>query len=453
MSLEDVKNLGLNVLILQTENSEEPTCEYVSAPSGSMGKSITNATKVPGSLIIISPSGDLLYDSGNYVKGESGMTVKIRGNTSAYASKKPYKIKLQKKADLLLRGDKKYNDKNWVLLNDNHLKLHTGFEISRLLQEEWTPSGMYVNVVMNNDYKGIYYLVESVERNEKSRIDVSDSGFIVEHDAYWWNENGAYVLSGYNPSLNYTFKYPDYEDISSSELNEISKILSDYEKSLSGNFYTDLIDQESFVKWILGHDILGTSDGGGANFYLSKYDLSPNSSIKAGPLWDFDTIELYDNSWSAVHTAFHRFDNLFEEDAPFMKVFKEFWKNNGKRVYEGILDFLEDYKNQEKWMGYELSSVATSKFWGGAHKAVDAALRDEEWFKSRFEWLKSRLGEFYENPSEEASLPATDLNPANKYFDIYTIQGIRILTKATKDDLNKLGKGLYIIEGRKVFIR
>ena len=87
LTFEEVKNLGLNVLVIQTENSETPSCEYVSSPAGSMGKSITNATKVPGSLSIYSPDGDILYDSGEYEKGESGMTIKIRGNTSAYASK------------------------------------------------------------------------------------------------------------------------------------------------------------------------------------------------------------------------------------------------------------------------------------------------------------------------------------------------------------------------------
>ena len=45
------------------------------------------------------PDGLLSYDSGDYVDGESGMTLKIRGNTSAWQLRKPYKIKLQKKAD------------------------------------------------------------------------------------------------------------------------------------------------------------------------------------------------------------------------------------------------------------------------------------------------------------------------------------------------------------------
>lgn len=265
IEFEDVLNLGLNVLVIDTKDSEEPTCEFVSAPEGSIGESITNATKVPGSLKIFSPQGQLLFYSGEYEKNESGITIKIRGNTSAYGSKKPYKIKLQKKEDLLLRGDKKFNDKNWVLINDNHLKLYTGFTVSRLIEEKWTPEGEYVNVILNKDYKGLYYLVESIERNEKSRIDVTESGFIIEHDAYWWNEEDQYLLSIFNPILNYTFKYPDFTDIDSSSLSDLQEIINVYEHSLKDDSYPNYIDMKSFARFILGHDILGTWDGGGAN--------------------------------------------------------------------------------------------------------------------------------------------------------------------------------------------
>ena len=98
--LDDIISKGLPVLYIQTVDSEEPTCDYVSAPAGCMGKTIANATKVPGRMIIyqwLDEMDSVLYDSGDYEKDVSGMTIKIRGNTSAYYEKKPYKIKLQKK--------------------------------------------------------------------------------------------------------------------------------------------------------------------------------------------------------------------------------------------------------------------------------------------------------------------------------------------------------------------
>lgn len=131
ISFEQLRDLGLPLIEITTINGEDPTCEYVDHPEGATGSSITNATKVPGRCRIWFHD-DCIYDSGDYQKDESGITIKIRGNTSAYPDKKPYKIRLQKKADLLFRTDPVYKDKDWVLLkgqsaftNENEMNLNT----------------------------------------------------------------------------------------------------------------------------------------------------------------------------------------------------------------------------------------------------------------------------------------------------------------------------------------
>ena len=136
MVLSDIISKGLPVLYIQTVDSEEPTCDYVSAPAGCMGKTIANATKVPGRMVIyqhIDESDSVLYDSGDYEKDVSGMTIRIRGNSSAYGTKKPYKIKLQKKKDLLFRGDEAtYKDKDWLLLKYDYLLAMAGFKVNSM---------------------------------------------------------------------------------------------------------------------------------------------------------------------------------------------------------------------------------------------------------------------------------------------------------------------------------
>ena len=124
--LDSIHSLGLPVITIETVDGEEPTCERADPPEeeGAVGMGITNATKVPGRLCI-TLGGDTLYDSGPYVKGASGMRVKIRGNSSAWTPKKPYKVMLERKADLLLRGDEeRYADRDWVLLKDPLFRLH-----------------------------------------------------------------------------------------------------------------------------------------------------------------------------------------------------------------------------------------------------------------------------------------------------------------------------------------
>jgi hypothetical protein len=99
--LKEALEYGLPVIVVNTVNDEEPTAEPINHPEGCLGTGITNATKVPGRVRIYF-SGDVEnpdFDSGEYEEGQSGMTFKIRGNSSANSSKKPFKIKLQKKAD------------------------------------------------------------------------------------------------------------------------------------------------------------------------------------------------------------------------------------------------------------------------------------------------------------------------------------------------------------------
>jgi hypothetical protein len=87
-------DLGLPVVWIRTVDGQEPSYEIADAPRGCWGGSIKNATKVPGRIVVL--SGDsVIYESGEYVDQQSGMTVKVRGNWSARRPKKPFKIKLQ----------------------------------------------------------------------------------------------------------------------------------------------------------------------------------------------------------------------------------------------------------------------------------------------------------------------------------------------------------------------
>ena len=173
-TLNEICEIGLPVIIINTVNNEEPTCEFVTSPEGAVGESITNATKVPCS-ITIRLHDEILYESGLYKADTSGATIKIRGNTSTILRAKPYKLKLEKKADLLLRNDDdKYKDKEFLLLiaYKNLFRTYVGFTLNEIIDMPYKPEIKPVNVFMNNKYRGLYYLTESVKRNKDCRINV-----------------------------------------------------------------------------------------------------------------------------------------------------------------------------------------------------------------------------------------------------------------------------------------
>ena len=196
---QEVPDSLIPVLHVTTVDGEMPACEVTQAPEGCVGVTITGNDYVPGRMVMTF-EGDTLYDSQEYEKGVSGMRIKIRGNsTGAYLAQHPYKIKLSKKDDLLLRGDKAYRHKEWVLLSmytwnvrmsnqeSNSLNI-AGTVLSRIMGMEWVPSYRFVHVVINGQYQGMYYLMETVDRGS-SRIDISETGFLIEHDVFWWKEN------------------------------------------------------------------------------------------------------------------------------------------------------------------------------------------------------------------------------------------------------------------------
>ena len=123
--------------------------------------------------------------------------IKGRGNYSWNAMlKKPYRLKLDKKAALL--GMKK--SKHFVLLAHADdwfcsLRDEIGFEVARRMNMPWTPEHKPIELVLNGDYQGIYWLAEQI-RVDADRVNIVEQedgetdpelitgGWLVEIDNY-----------------------------------------------------------------------------------------------------------------------------------------------------------------------------------------------------------------------------------------------------------------------------
>lgn len=151
------------LLEITTENCEDPTADYVSAPGdGTQGASITNNEPVKGTMV--------LTENGKTIS--SGLELRIRGNTSAYSTKKPYRLTLDQPIDLLGEDDSSA-DEDWILLayTGTNLKTYVGNYIAGLCGMEWQPKMKFVNVILNGDWKGCYLLIESVKQSS-TRVNV-----------------------------------------------------------------------------------------------------------------------------------------------------------------------------------------------------------------------------------------------------------------------------------------
>lgn len=419
VELDTVRSWGLPVLVIETVNHEEPRCEYVGPPEGCIGATTRNATKVPARLQLFSADiadPEPLYDSGDYVPDTAGLTVNIRGNTSAFIDKKPYKLKLQRKADLLLRGDSECKDKNWLLLHDDDLKSLFGLTVSQVVGMKWTPAFTYVNVVFNGDYRGIYLLIEQVRRNRDCRLNCEKTGFVVELDPYWWNEELSIKSLAFSATYRYTFKYPEWDDVTDAQLAYVTQVMNKFDKSIAKGTYPQYIDVASMARWLVAHEIMGTWDSGGANKYFLKYDNSDTTLLEMPVLWDFDSSMQMEGAWSRLHSdIFRRF--FSNSNMELVKQWQHRWRTLTPWVADTIKARYKRWVKSEQGRGVEASRPHDNARWGTAHPTVaDCRKQVNAWVKARKLWLDEHVDDFYADPcapadvNEDGRVDVDDLN-------------------------------------------
>lgn len=117
--------------------------------------------------------------------------VRGRGNVTWTTDKKPYKLKLDKKADLLGMG----KNKHWALLanrfDGSMLRNRLVSYIGTRLGLDYTPKMLPVDLVINGEYAGSYFLSETV-RIGSSRVDIDE---LTPEDNTEPNISGGYLLA------------------------------------------------------------------------------------------------------------------------------------------------------------------------------------------------------------------------------------------------------------------
>ncbi|MDR2693230.1 MAG: CotH kinase family protein [Chitinispirillales bacterium] len=267
----------------------------------------------------------------NITRSSKPDSLRLRGNSTADATKKPYRIKFGEKVSLF----GKEAAKSWVLLAnyyDGTFALNAiAFEMGTRMGLEYTNSSQLVDLYINNQYKGIYQLTEQVQAND-ARVNLREKhrGWLMELDYHapasdeckqafvadpapssgggqcYYNCPPATTSGNYNLTL--FIKSPQLDDTSftrnpndSSSLRFVKTDINNLvTKMKASNFpengYRDMIDLDSYAKYVLIQLVLDNFDfnsktqtGGlpGSN-YLYRRDSSSSSKIKAGPLWDFD---------------------------------------------------------------------------------------------------------------------------------------------------------------------
>ena len=402
ITYEQVRQAGLHIVEITTVNNEEPEGTIVESPLFPGSYNMVYKNKVPCK-IVISKDGQIIYDSDEYIQKKSGATIRINGNTTAYFSypqNMPYKIKLEKAADLLCRGnDSIYKDKEWRLIKDAvSLNTMIGLKISQLLDLEWTPAYIPCNVIINGNYRGCYLLIENMKKNELCRINCDkQTGYIIEKDPYWWKETKYFSSNRYKDDNVYrwTWKYPDSDEVNEEQEKYIKQYIESMEESLSNGNYEFYIDIMSFAKWILVHDILGTRDSWGSNMFIKKYDNTDNSRLQLPCVWDFDSsYDVTPGSFSLLHTQENEyFHTLFNSsNRTFATTYVTLWNEKKTEIFNKLYDFLNEYSNSDEANALDISRVLNNKRWNYNYSTVNENIQHTyNWLQNHIELLDQNI--------------------------------------------------------------
>ena len=323
---------GIPVVYLNIDESQGTIEEMID--------SIDHSVYCYGTISIVVPEGfhysdfvDLACESLEDLE----MSIRGRGNSTWEMSpKKPFKIKLEEKTDVLGLGE----NKHWALLANYFDETLIRDRITAWLGDElgfaFTPRGVPVDVVLTGEeygthYLGSYYLTENV-RVDENRLEIPElkkddtdplvitGGYLIQNSyqvskdspdrfktsrgAEWATHTPSFDTEEEGGSLGRDlFTSEGEESFTDVELGDgyknpaqmeyIQNYIQYFEDVLyeEGTAYRELMDVESAAKyWLVQMFTLnGDAYATGSTYFYKERDTEDSvGKIYWGPLWDFD---------------------------------------------------------------------------------------------------------------------------------------------------------------------
>ena len=414
----------LPVLYIQTENKEPITSKDY----------YLNATYY---LDAIGLEG---YESIGSASAPLTMEIKGRGNYSWTGfDKKPYRIKLADKQPLL--GMKK--SKHFALLahaddsNDRKgfMRNAVGFELSRMIGMTYTPDARPLEVVLNGDYIGLYFLTEHI-RVDKDRVNIVEQedeetdnekitgGWLVEIDNYD-DDPHITIKEGGKTTMWITYKTPEVLSPQQEQyLTEQMKLIDNlvYGDKNSEELW-NYLDMDALAKFYIVQELTDNYESFHGSCYLHK-ELGENEKWYFGPVWDFGSSFNRDKSQYMYQGDVwhnHWIPEICKFPA-FMDRVKEIWNEFYNGDYNNIYNFIDTHENliaqaavkdKERWSQYHGSQTIGTYI----ERTTNVLRKNAEWLNEQWKEGSGSNG----NDNE----PDTVINDVVDYMYVW-VDGERI---------------------------
>lgn len=385
------------------------------------GKRIVDEPKIKAGMTIFWDIEGMNNLSASRIHYDGFIGIELRGNSSQSWPKKPYKIETRdadgENLNFSLIGLPKEND--WVLHAPYVDKtLLRNALIYRLLNEMgwYAPRYRYCELVINNDYKGVYLLVESL-KIDNDRIDLAPTidnditgGYLLElTTSNRLSKGEPYLISDIAEQV-MGIKYPKDEELTAEHTEYITNYIDDFEKALynkhfSGDQdYKNYIDVPSFIDHMLVSEVFRQLDAFCASHHFYK---DAQGKLVMGPGWDYnrsignykghDTWKTYGFWLTSSRGGCKPFwpEHIYADNS-FMTAYKARYaelRDNvlSARHINAIIDEYSAYLDTPKDRNFEIWDIEESR----SHKYVQGSYDGEidyvkNWLDDRFEWLDNK---------------------------------------------------------------
>ncbi|MCX4293954.1 MAG: CotH kinase family protein [Prevotella sp.] len=382
------------------------------------------------------------------------MQIRGRGHSSWKSPKKPYKIKLGAKAALMGMPE----NKHWALLKPTENTV-AGLQLGKLTGMVWTPDFRPLEVVLNGDYIGLYFLTETIridenrvniheQRDLETAADMIEGGWLVEVDNY---RDECQITIPENNRWNLTLRYHSPGNLSdvqeqwlTAEFKAINAAI--YSADKRSTAWEKYIDVESIARFFVLQEVMDNPDGFHGSFYLHK-DLGDGAKWTAGPAWDLLCYNREKTDYTfkmKVHYGItpHWIGEIIQYDS-FCKAVETVWNEVYPDCLSEIFDYIDDvmlpldiaWRNDcERWNDDPLQTVELR-----ADRIKTALQRNIDWFNEHLP------------VSEYSSLTVVPGFLPDGVTKVFNLQGICIGEYASETDaLSDLRRGIYIINGKKI---
>ena len=432
--------------------------------------------------------------------------IRIRGNTSKNFEKKSFALEttdlsgLEQNVSLLGMPP----ESDWVLTasyaDKSMMRNSISYDIFRQMGQ-YAPRTRDVELILNNEYRGIYALTEKPKRGD-DRINVSKlspdensypeitGGYILKIDRS--DEDGWYSLFGGNAQNNssfyYQYVYPKDIVITVPQKNYINNFMDSLETAINSLSFADpiigyqkYIDVESFIDFFIINELSKNVDAYRLSTYLYKDNISHGGKIHIGPVWDYDIAWHncnYGNTKNPIGWQYQLADTVHPSPAWWSRLLQD--SNFSNKLYcrwnalrDSILDlnYLNNYINEKaNWLNEAqqrnfiqwpiLGAYIAPNPQAQLNATYSTEVNDlKNWIANRIPWMDSNIfgSSCYVGIQEEETSGVSMNSFPNPFTNnlsiVYKIAGnltTNIQTLVKIELLNMLGERIEVLfEGNK----